>query len=237
MRVRSFLWIAPFLGATFGYIICMYLLPSATHRMPSLVGLPITKALTIASGMNTNIRVRHTVVDPMVHQDTIIAQLPEAGATIKEQQSIFVTVACKKDAIPVPLMRGASVAECTKMLTALEVMYEIHPVPSDYPSGLCCAQHPEAHSIINPATTTVHLYTPSQQKTSVLWPDLRGYRLRDVIDFLHEYTMAINIHNVDDCTQESQAFVVAHKPCAGSIVTLNPEKTLSVELYVGRQQS
>lgn len=237
MRLYSFLWIVPFLGAALGYVACMHILPPKTHRMPNLVGLPVTKALTIASAINTNMRIRKTVVDSLVAQDSVIAQLPDAGSTIKEQQSIFVTIACKKDFIPMPSMTGLPITECKTILDTLEIPFEIHFVPSDYPRDTCCAQLPAAQSIINPANTKAHLYAPTQQKSSILWPDLRGYRLQDVIDFLHEYTMTINIHSIDDQTHENKAVVIAHKPSAGSIVAINPEKTLSVELYVGNKDS
>lgn len=199
---------------------------------PALLGKTIHEAIRITSYKNLSLRLLDEKEDPDLPVGTIISQNPISNCPIKAHQSIMVVVSKKTDR-KAPQLVGKSTEQIQEDLKKLSLTSKIYYVPGPQPQGLCVAQDPAPGS--NLTDTTITLYMCKGKTGPYLFPNLRNKNLQITRTFLSSAPVNLEIihsnatqepHDCDSCVVTDQ------HPRAGSIVTLDTQKPIHVQLMV-----
>ena len=108
----------------------------------------------------------------------------------------------------------------------------IYYLPHPYPEKLCFAQSPHYNEPLDKNKLT--LYISAGNNKPIIWPDFKNLPLEEVIAFLDNYH--IEPHIVKDAHysyyNNPEYIVIDQRPFAGTLVTLDEAKPLSVQLRV-----
>jgi len=229
MNFRSILWLLPFICFAGGYFATRSLFHQAHLKTPALIGKNLFEAFTILSNNNLSPRLLDQKIDPDLPEGTVINQLPAAGQSIKQRQTVFVVLSKKPPVTPAPLLVGKSLNEIEKLGASMPYKIKTYLVPSCYPTNQCISQYPNSSEPIS--NNTVVAYIAQDSHKPVIWPNFVGKPLEQVIDFLATYN--IEPHIIPNKSEEAGVHVVDQRPYAGSLIVLNADQLPYVQLNVG----
>lgn len=233
MRYQKFLWVLPFVSFLCGYQLLRSLYTTGTLKTPTIVGKNLQDAVKILSDYNLNPRILAEKEDADLQAGTIITQTPSAGSSIKPNQPVFIVIATKTKQCT-PDVVGKNKISAQEELKKCGLMSTIHPVESSYPTDYCIGQNPvggEPLDIRNPML----IYSSSGKKKPVLMPQFKHRQIQEVITFLEQQGMSFHIIHTSSCPDGQTCktgLVIDQRPLPGSVISLNPEKPLNVQLQV-----
>lgn len=233
--IRNLIWFLPFFAFALGYYALSFIFKSKTINTPALMGKSINKAITILSDQNLNIRIVGTKPDADLPEGTIISQTPTAGSKIKENQTMYVVIAKKPAAIIAPDLKNKTIISAQKIAQDLGITIKHHSIPSEAPKDHCIAQLPSAGNELENNTMTV--YVSTTENKPVIMPSFKNLPVEQVLSFLqlHGITPA-TLHTRQELLssnhQCTQCIVIDQRPMAGSIVHINTEKLITIQLQV-----
>src|SRR5579872_4934222 len=134
MNFRSILWLFPFICFAGGYFVTRSLFHQTEMKAPALIGKNLFEAFTILSNNNLSPRLLDQKIDPDLPEGTVINQLPAAGQSIKQRQTVFVVLSKKPPVTPAPLLVGKSLNEIEKLGASMPYKIKTYLVPSCYPT-------------------------------------------------------------------------------------------------------
>jgi len=200
---------------------------------PSLLGKTIHEAMRIVADKNINLRLLEEREEPDLPEGTILQQNPSAAIPIKPQQSIFCVVS-KKGRRVVPSVLGKPMAGIIKELDEQGIVYKHYMLESACPEGTCIAQEPQPGSIVTPAPMI--LYGAKSVEKTVIVPSFLYVTIPAVKHFLDQYPVTLEvIHTTvisSDHQCDNQCVVSEQSPRAGTLVVLNSQKPLHIQLSV-----
>lgn len=233
--LRYLIWFLPFFACAIGYYAVSFVFKSKTVCAPALVGTSLDKAVPILSAHNLNIRIVGTKSDADLPDGTIISQTPTAGLKIKENQTIYVFIAKKPAALIAPDLKAKTINAAEHIAHDLGIILKSYAIPCNTNADICIAQIPAPSEELENNTTIV--YASAAYAKPVLMPNLKDMPVPEIISFLqlhgitptiihtHQELLAAH-HQCINCT------IIDQRPVAGSLVIMNPEKPLAIQLQV-----
>jgi beta-lactam-binding protein with PASTA domain len=183
--------------------------------------------------MNVNLRVITQKEEADLEEGTILSQTPAAGTKIKAHQSLYVVIAKKPENKKAPsiirMKKDAIQTLCNKQ----DMQVKYYNLASNWPKGTCFAQWPPQDHPLD--TNQLIAYISSPTNKPIIWPNLKNKPLGDVIAFLQEHGIEPTVtHTYAHAHSQipPNALVVDQRPLAGTILTLDDSKPLSVQLRV-----
>lgn len=199
---------------------------------PYLVGKHLHTILPIITQHNLNLRLIDQKEEIDLPEGIILNQSPAAGTIIKQNQPIFIVTAKKRPAILAPSCIGHSLAELKTPLLSQGISARVYYLPHIYPEQHCFAQSPSPNESLE--HNKIILYVSVENNKPIIWPDFTHIPLQDVLDFLDYYHIKpyiINNFPLYD-TNSYQYKVIDQRPSAGTLLTLDEQKPLSVQIRI-----
>ena len=228
--MNKYLWILPFIGFLTGYWLMSVLYKTKTTQAPALIGKTVQEALRIAADNALSIRLIKEQEDAELPAGTIIAQNPLPKTHIKSQQAIQCVIS-KKTERRAPRLLGKKIEDIQGDLDALGITCKVYPMASSTPEGTCLAQDPAPET---PMTSKIMLvYVAKSTLQRFIFPDLRQKSVEEVKNFLSSAPVVIQVTHAFEQTEDHQCsdcIVSDQRPRPGSIVSLDKEKLIQVQL-------
>lgn len=224
----------PFISFLAGYWLMRVWYQPTSIETPALLGKTIYEAMHIVADSNINLRLLEEREVSDLPEGTILQQNPPAKIPIKPHQTIFCVVS-KKGVRLVPSVVGKSVAEAVQKLDAVGAVYKLYALESNQPEGICIAQDPSAGAPLS--QNPLILYHAKSSLKQVIVPSFLYMSVPVVTQFLESSPVTVEIIHaepVETAHQCDQSCIIAdQRPRAGTIVTLDPQRPLHVQLSVG----
>ena len=199
---------------------------------PHLVGKQVHEILPLITQHNLNIRLIDQKEEADLPEGIILNQTPTAGTAIKPNQPLFIVTTKKPSAIQAPQCVGIHIDELTQQLQTTDIHPRIYYVPHPYPEKTCFAQSPQCNEPLE--KNRLLLYVSSGNNKPIIWPDFTGVSLQEVNEFLAAYH--IEPHIINDSPHKhysnAQYTITDQRPFAGTLLTLDENKPLSVQLRI-----
>ena len=199
---------------------------------PHFVGKQVHEILPLVTQHNLNIRLIDHKEEADLPEGIILNQTPQGGTTIKPNQPLFIVTTKKPVTARAPQCVGISIDELNPLLQTTDIHPRIYHVPHPYPEKICFAQSPLPHELLEKNRLT--LYISAGNNKPIIWPNFIGIPLQQVIEFLEMYHITPHIINDSVHTHyvSSNHTVIDQRPFAGTLLTLDENKPLSVQLRV-----
>lgn len=201
--------------------------------VPNVVGKPVEVAEEMLKKENLRVSVDEIASDK-VPQGQVISQTPTAGANVKEQRIIHLTVSKGGSVILVPDLKGLTLEQARERLEKLNLA--IGAVEkgsnSNMPSDVIISQTPIAGTNAEKGTIVNLVINSRQEKV----PSVVGMTLGDAQKALAAVNMSVGQITGSDSsvkTDDPSSLVVSQSPSAGS----NAPSDNQVNLVVGKGQS
>jgi len=202
---------------------------------PHLVGQQVHTILPLITQYNLNLRVIDQKEEPDLPEGIILNQTPSAGTMIKSNQPLFIVTTKKPVVARAPRCVGIQSDELHTQLQESGIHPRMYHLPHPYPEKICFAQSPQPDEPLD--KNRLILYISSGNNKPIIWPHFIDMPLHDVITFLDEYH--IKPHIIGDSLynnhENSEYIVVDQRPFAGTLLTLDENRPLSVQLRVRKQ--
>jgi len=234
MEIKNYIWIIPFVSFLSGYILLAKIFTTEKFPTPSIVGTQILQAVTTLSNHNLNIRFIAQKNDPDLPQGTVLSQTPHAGKNIKPRQSVYVVISKKPPKTRCPNLVNQPIDSIIKIVEEKNIRNKSYLLPGQHPNSFCIAQSPTQSTLLK--ENSVITYISCGNKKSVLLPNLKNKKVFEIVDFLKNYPVKIEIvhskqYKSDDTDCQDKT-VIDQRPLAGSIVTLDKNNPLLIHLKV-----
>jgi len=230
MNIKNYLWILPFFAFILGYSTIQWLLSTNIISAPHLVGKHIHEIIPIVSHHKLNLRLIDQKEEADLPEGIILTQTPHPGATIKQNQSIFIVTTKKPAAIPTPTCIGKSIDILNRQLRDSGYQLRIYNITHSYPTGLCFAQSPEPGEPLE--KNRLLLYISAGNNKPIIWPDFVNVSLEETENFLNTYNIKPYIINDSPYLNIYNSTIIEQRPLAGTLLTLDEKKPLSVQLRI-----
>jgi beta-lactam-binding protein with PASTA domain len=232
MNIKNLFWIAPFLSFFLGYLTVHRIMRTPEIMVPNLVGKHVHTILPIITQYNLNIRLIDQKEEPDLPEGIILNQTPISGTTVKQNQPIYVVTTKKPIATRAPQCVGMQSDELHHQLKTNNIDARIYYLSHPYPEKICFAQSPRCNESIEKNKLT--LYISSGNNKPIIWPDFTQHSLQNVVNFLDMYQIQPHIINDYEhlCYTDSKLVVIDQRPVAGTLLTMDEQKPLSVQLRV-----
>ena len=242
MNIKNYLWIVPFLSFTLGYIMMQHIFRTSDITTPHLVGKHVHEILPLITQHKLNIRLMDQKEEADLPEGIILNQTPISGTVIKQHQQLFIVTTKKPTAIKAPQCIGITLDELTQQLNAAHLSPRIYYLPHSYPEKICFAQSPQHGEPLEKNRLTI--YISSGNNKPIIWPNFIGISLSQVIEFLDNYSIQPQIINDTPSFAKASAgrpykehinaeyTVTDQRPFAGTLLTLDEKKILSVQLRI-----
>jgi len=239
MRIKNYLWIAPFLSFLCGYLIFGKLFQPKEFCTPSIVGKKLLQAVSILSDHKLNIRFIAQKTDPDLPQGTILSQKPLAGRKIKPNQAVFVVISTKPPRLPCPDLINKSIDTVKKMLEKQNIRNKSYFLPSNHPQNNCIAQLPSCATPLE--ENNVITYLSAGNKKPVILPSFKHTNFSDIREFIQKWETTIKFDIINhpqanlEQLEDNTYIIIDQRPLAGSIVNLdNSKKKLKIHLKIAK---
>lgn len=232
MNIKNFAWMIPFFSFFLGYFAIQQLLRIPEISTPHLVGKQIHQILPIITQYNLNIRLIDHKEEIDIPEGIILNQTPCAGTIIKPNQPIFVVITKKPVPLRAPQCIGMNNTDISLQLKTHGINPRIYYVSHAYPEGLCFAQSPAYNEPLEKNKVTI--YISAGNNKPIIWPDFKQMPLQSAIDFLHNYEIEPQVVNDGNPMyfNNNEHIIIDQRPFAGTLLTLDKKKPLSVQLRV-----
>lgn len=235
MKIKNYLWALPFFSFLAGYFVLERMSRVAQLDTPAIIGKQLQQAVAELSDNNLNLRLIAQKEDPDLPQGTILSQTPAPGQKIKPHQALYVVISKQPEKIAAPLLLNKHDNAIQKELEALGIRNKTYRLPSNRPSGTCIAQLPTPGNQVADEKITTYLSAGNNRPSLV--PNLKGKPAPEVLEFLQQYKIEVKIMHSSKQDKnhlcDTDCIISDQRPLAGSLVTLDEEKPLLVQLQVG----
>lgn len=182
MSIRSYSWLLPFVTFSLGYVLVALLFPQSHVRTPHLVGLPLNKALMLASELHLPVKISAEKIDASLPEGTVLQQTPIAESLIKEFQTISCVISRLPEQVKAPRLLNEHKDSIAKQIQSLGIKTTTIYGPSTINKDYCFAQYPAPGESI-PRNEPLVIYMADGVNKPVIWPDFNGKTMQDAADF------------------------------------------------------
>ncbi|CAN5173051.1 hypothetical protein BH09DEP1_BH09DEP1_0500 [soil metagenome] len=225
----------PFASFIFGYLLISLFIKQPSLQTPTVIGKTLDHAVLILSQANLNIRIVGQKEDAQLSEGTILSQTPAPGSTIKEHQSLYVTIAKKPVPQAMPTLVGKTEAQALAEIEALSLNAKVYKISSELPAGTVLAQSPEPG--LSASASPIMFYTAADEQKPLLVPNFKQLPLDEVLSFLNLHginptllhTPVAPDHRCTDC------IVIDQRPLAGTFFKEDKGKPVQVQLQISER--
>jgi serine/threonine-protein kinase len=159
-----------------------------TMTVPNVVNLPAEEAERILKGAGLNFKwAKEGRYSFEVAANNALIQIPEAGRTVKENRTIFLTLSKGRQEVAVPDLRGASQRQAEISLQRLELLLgsKIEGVHVEIPRGVVIRTEPEAGKKVRIGSKVDLVISSGNSQGKTLLPNLRDMSLDKAMETIH----------------------------------------------------
>lgn len=227
---KSILFIAPFISFFLGYFIISHYFFAAKIIVPSLIGKQLSDCAPSLAQQKLSLRFLSEREDLNLPEGTIIEQIPAAGQTIRPQQQILIITTKKPKTPSAPNCYGLD-QEAIQQIAQKDGLSikEIH-IPQKK-EGICYAQSPSKHQIMNNKTLTIGL--GKKEQTFVIMPNLYEQSVQQICQLLKKTNIKLEIfyQHQQIAPQECQEYLcISQNPIPGSLINSSNSTILQIEI-------
>ena len=221
---NRFSWTLPFICfcSTYGAL-CMWF-STPTRPIPNMCGLSLAEAVKVCSKLRLRVEIINTCKDDTLPEGIVISQIPGPNRSVKQHQTVFVTVSEKTMKI-VPQLVGLPLEEIQKICSGLNIKLKIHMLDYSYPIEHCFCQWPAAGSTISQDVVLCYLASAEQQV--YYWPNYKGRPLDEATDELDLQGISWRTH--EPLKKGKSYFIAEQQPKAGT--RIEPDRLRELTAY------
>jgi beta-lactam-binding protein with PASTA domain len=202
--------------------------------VPALVGKRMPEAGEAAARADLQLRVEGKRHDPHAAPDTVLAQEPEAGSTLKTHRSIRVWLSLGPKLVNVPNVVGEGLRTARVTLEQAEVpVARVVQVNAAAPQGTILVQSPPAGDTRDLGDGASLLVSLGPQPVAFVMPDLIGHASQNVIPILQGSGLRIGQVRERPYPGAAPGTILRQTPTSGSRVT--PEIPIDLDVTRGTE--
>jgi len=232
MNIKQYIYIFPFSVFLFGYYLSSLFFKTTDILVPNLIGKNLNEASKVLSDYNLNLRILTYKEDNELADGTVLDQTPY-NQKVKINRPVYLTVSKKSKDFKIPDFRGKKLEEIEPELKAAGIRSKVYLLESSLPANSCIGHLPSCGKTIGIKEKMI-LYISSGNKKPVIFPDMRGLKLSEVLSFLdqNELRYSLVVEHNQAYNHEFEYIVIDQRPLSGSLVNLT--KNLNVQLQIRR---
>lgn len=188
------------------------------ETMPNLVGLPLSTAERIASGLGLEVKVEDKLYSDKYPADQIVSQVPLDGTRIKMGQHVHVLVSLGRPRVVVPDLMGASIraAQITAIQRGLTVgdMVAVHWPGAAADQILAQEPPPSTAEVRSPAVNL--LVSLGEPPSAYVCPSFVGMRLTQARQVIEDAGFKVGSVTQILANGIPEGTIVSQSPPAGS---------------------
>lgn len=231
--IHTVAWTLPFLSFLLGYYCLNRLYHISEMQTPSLVGKKLPEALSLLSAQQLNVRILTEKEEADLPEGTILSQTPLAHSAIKANQAVFCVISKKPLQQSAPDLIKKTKKECINIAQQKKIRIKEYCIASNAPTDLCIAQSPAPNTPLDAQGMIIYLSAGNEKP--IIFPSCIAKRMNEVSDFLEKQQLASRVSHTKPVAADhvcSSCVVVDQRPLPGSIMKLNPQKPITVQLHV-----
>jgi len=231
--IKNTLWILPFIAFLFGYMLLNNMYKSQEIQTPPLVGQRLATAFETLSRHNLTPRILATKQNLDIPEGTILSQTPAAGKKIKEKQSVLLVISTQPKQQTAPTFYSRAHQTIVNECAALDIRNKSYYLQGKAPQETCIAQLPVPGQLMHDNNLITYLCAGNTKP--ILWPNLKNKSVAEVLEFLQMHGLKADVTHSelqDEDHQCTRCVVSDQRPLAGSILSLNPDKPIYIQLQV-----
>jgi len=202
-------------------------------QAPALVGKTVQEALRLVAEKNLRLQLLEEKEEQDLPEGTILQQTPAAQASIKPQQAIMCVVS-KRTFLYAPTVVGKKIDAVTQLLQNQGIPFKAFAIESVQPKDTCIAQEPEVGSILRDVPLIIYYAKPKPQ--TMIFPRVTFLPVSEVQAFLETAPVLVDVIHAmpmpENHVCDRYCIITEQRPRAGTLVTLDYEKPLHIQLYV-----
>jgi eukaryotic-like serine/threonine-protein kinase len=220
-----------------GLIVAFAVIPSIVRTkdavVPDLVGQPYEQAFQqlYEAGLQLDVEGIEQKPSTKVPARHVIEQVPTAGANVKPNKRVKITLSAGDQALATPNLQGKQLGEAEALLKDKGFQRgRVAEVHSDrYPgTNTVITQTPSAGTL-QPRSGTVNLLLSLGRRPKVLlMPDLRGEPIDEVRAQLQSYGLTIQKEEYKLHPEIPSGAIITHQPVAGEFIEVGTAIALEV---------
>lgn len=230
--LSRYLWLVPFIFFLSGYFTLDFFLHRSYTTTPNVLGYSLSEATSLISYKNLNVRLLSSKEDEYVKEETVLAQNPTPGSSIRPQQTVFLIVSCKKARPKTPACVSKYYETLKPELTEQKISHRVYYVPSNHPQGNCIAQIPESGTEL-PSQPLILYVSQKSDHSLVLLPSFKEHFAQEVISFLKNNDIPYSLFHTPLMEPDhacTNCIVVEQKPLAGSFIDIRNPPTVQLKV-------
>lgn len=223
----------PFTAFLFGYLTLYYCYRPINIKMPNLVGLSLSDALSIVTSLECVLADYGSIVSEQYTVSTIVAQDPSPSNDIKKGQTVFVTIGQSPALKETPSFLGKREAEILELAQQFSLYVHIQPVYYQGLNGVCCGQFPEPGILL--ADQFIIVYIAKNFANRFIMPLLIGQKFQDVEYFFMQHDMVLHLNKPTFQEDFSLQTIVKQIPFFGDLVPIKKGFVVDVQLLPSKE--
>jgi serine/threonine-protein kinase len=151
-----------------------------TMTVPNVVNLPAEEAERVLKNTGLNFKwATEGRYSFEIAVNNVLIQIPEAGRTVKENRTIFLTVSKGRQEVTIPDLRGASQRQAEISLQRLELLLgsKIEGAHAEIPKGVVIRTEPEAGKKLRIGSKVDIIISSGNSSGKVLLPNVQEMSL------------------------------------------------------------
>jgi len=183
-----------------------------THEVPSLVGMNVTQARSLAEGRGFVLKTVHK--NAVQRAGTVVDQAPQTGANLEPGSQVMAVVSGGQQQVTVPKLIGSTATAAEQLLTSQGLQATKKSVASTHPKGIVVAQDPSEGAKVAKGSTVGLSVSNGQGQVSV--PSLQGKSTSDAVSAITKAGLTPIVIQVP--SHQPQGTVIAQDPAANQQV-------------------
>ena len=195
--LATFFFVLVMAGA--GYYVFMEALDGGQYvTVPSIEGMPITKASLLLAEQGLELGKPTQVPHPSVPKDHVITQRPAAGRVVRTGRKVYPTTSTGADFLRAPDLLNKTLEDARRELAQSHFrMGTVARIPHRSVRDTVLAQDPPPNAEL-PNQGSIHLLASAgDERQGVFMPDIRGMRVESVLDILSPLGVFVAPNEVD----------------------------------------
>jgi hypothetical protein len=221
----------PLISFLFGYFTLYYFYRPINIKMPNLIGLALSDALTVVTSLGCVLSDYGQIVSEQYTVSTIVAQDPSAFNDIKVGQTVFVTIGQPLPLKEIPSFLGKREPEIQELAEKHSLYIHVKSVYYHGLGGVCCGQFPESGLLLSDQFIIVYIAKGTENR--FVMPLLIGRKYLDAEYFLMQHDMVLHSNKM---AQGDMHFHTITKqiPFFGDLVPMKKGFVVDVQLSVSK---
>lgn len=198
---------------------------SAELDVPDVVGKPAAVAQQMLEDNNLRVKIVEAN-DDSVPAGQVISQYPEAGAHVKEQRLITITISKGGEEVSMPDLRGMSRSNAEDKLLKMGLKVSVYEEESDEAAGAVIKQDPRAGSKLTKGQT-VDITVSKGKKKEITVQSYTGMQVENAKSNLEANGLKLGGVTEVPSTQ-ARGVVISQSPAAGAVLQEGGTVSLTV---------